>query len=88
MKLLLENWKRYLTESSQVSAGRIYDLVFAIKGEVFERAMKAPKFFTPERAELESKIVFDEMNEKGLTEPFQSYEEFANAFNNLPKEED
>jgi len=88
MKLLLENWKSYITESSQVSAGRIYDLVFDIKSEVYNRALKAPKFFTPEQAEIESKIVFDEMKAKGLIDDFNSYEEFAIAFNNIPKEED
>ena len=89
MKLLLENWKRYITEGEQeeVSAGRIYDLVFDIKSEVFERAMKAPKFFTPEQAEEESKIVFDEMKAKGLIDDFESYKAFAEAFNNLRKEE-
>lgn len=85
MKLLLENWKGYIAESKKVSAGRIYDLVFDIKMKVFERAMKAPEFFTPEEAEEESKIVFDEMKAKGLIDDFESYEEFSNAFNNLPK---
>ncbi len=82
------NWKRFINESSQVSASRIYDLVFDIKGEVYNRALKAPKFFTPEEAEIESKVVFDEMKKKGLTEPFKSYQEFTIAFDSLPKEED
>jgi hypothetical protein len=88
MKLLLESWKSYITESNEVSAGRIYDLVFDIKNEVYNRALKAPKFFTPEQAEIESKIVFDEMKAKGLIDDFNSYEEFAIAFTNIPREED
>jgi len=88
MKLLLENWKRYVTESKQASAGRIYDLVFDIKSEVYNRALKAPKFFTPEQAEIESAKVFDEMKAKGLIDDFDSYEQFAIAFTNIPREED
>ena len=90
MKLLLENWKRYITEGEhkEVSAGRIYDLVFDIKGEVYNRALKAPKFFTETEAEIESEKVFNEMKAKGLINDFKTYQAFVKAFNNLtdPKE--
>lgn len=91
MKILLENWKRYINESeeSNVPAGRIYDLVFDIKGEVYNRSIKAPKFFTETEAEKESKIVFDEMKAKGLIDDFKTYQAFVIAFNKLtdPKED-
>lgn len=91
MKILLENWKKFITESeeSNVPAGRIYDLVFDIKGEVYNRAIKAPKFFTETEAEKESEIVFNEMKAKGLIDDFETYQAFVKAFNKLtdPKEE-
>ena len=91
MKLLLENWKRYITEGEhkEVSAGRIYDLVFDIKGEVYNRALKAPKFFTKTEAEIESEKVFNEMKAKGLIDDFKTYQAFVEAFNLLtdPTEE-